>query len=137
MADNSRTLLEQGAGDALGEGAARFERVIESVKRQQAVAPEALPQTIAVNPLLSASPGEEWARRFQTQAIGPDFGPINPGELPSAARAMILPAIEREAVIPSRTSEFVPKRAVEPVEIGFGRPQKPKKSWIGRMFSRA
>ncbi len=133
MAEKPKSLLEGGAVDALGEGAARFERVIDSVKRQHAVVPEKS-HAPAGNPLLSASPGEEWARQYQTQVIGPDARRITPAELSPVARAMILPASDNLA--PPRVAEIAPKVAVGRPDIRFGQAEKPKKSWLGRMFSR-
>jgi hypothetical protein len=135
MAEKPKTLLEGGAGDALGEGAARFEKVIDGVKRQHAVTPEPT-RTPAANPLLSASPGEEWARRFQSQAIGPMPSPLSAGELAPVPRAMIMPAIAPENPILPRAANIAPKASVGAPNIRFGGPEKPRKSWLARVFSR-
>jgi hypothetical protein len=135
MAEKPKTLLEGGAADALGEGAARFEKVIEGVKRQHAVTPEPT-RAPAANPLLSAGPGEEWARRYQSQAIGPMPDPLSAGELAPVPRALIMRAITPENPILSRAAEIAPKVSVGAPDIRFGRGEKPRKSWLGRMFSR-
>ena len=88
----------------------------------------------AANPLLSAGPGGEWARRSQTQAIGPEAGPLSATELALVPRGLILPIAENLA--PPRAAEIAPKVSVAAPEVRFGRVEKSWKSWLGRMFSR-
>ena len=138
MAEKPKSLLESGATNALGEGAARFDQLIESVKAQYAP-----PATGTVpresNPLLHVSPGEEWSRNFQSQSIGPNAQSLSLSDLAPVPRAMIVPTAPE--IVPSRAGEIAPRPVVAaPMGAQLGKPEKlvkPKTSWLGRMFGRA
>jgi hypothetical protein len=138
MAEKPKSLLEGGPANALGEGAARFDQMIESVKTQFAP-PSAGTQKFATNPLLHVSPGEEWSRNFQSQSIGPNVQSLSLSDLASVPRSAFAP--QASEIVPSRTAEFAPKPVVAaPMGAQLGMPEKlvkPRRSWLGRMFGRA
>jgi hypothetical protein len=145
MAEKMKSLLEGGPLNALGEGAARFDRLIESVKAQQLPMPAPEPVAApAPNPLLHASPGEEWARRFQSQAIGPEQWGVSLSDLVAVPKAMLVPPIPMPDFVPERTAERaadLPPRPAAPVleaPLGtkMGKPEKPRRSFLGRLFHR-
>ena len=136
MPGKDKRLLEKGAADALGEGALRFEKVIENVRRGNAPARDAR-QAPASNPLLSASPGEEWARQFQTQVIGPETGRLSAVSFAIVPKRFVLPSGE-EPVVPRQSQQFAPKLAMDKPDLRFGRPSKPpRRSLLSRLFSRS
>ena len=104
--------------------------MIETVKSQQA-APVAPPAQTATNPLLSISPQEEWHRKYQSQPIGLAGAPL--GDLARVPRAMILPAVE---IVPSRTTALAPEARPSALGAQIGKPEKPKRSWLGRLLHR-
>lgn len=135
MADERKGLLEKGAADGLAEGAAYFDRLIESVRLNRNPPSPQAPAALS-NPLLSASPGEAWAKEFQTQSIGPeggrtavvDFAPLPkwvvvppPPDAFPAARAFA-PKID---LAPPK--DFVPEKR-------FAEPETPRRSWLRRVF---
>jgi hypothetical protein len=130
MAEKMKSLLDTSATSAFDEGAARFERMIEAVKSQQA-APVARPVAAVTNPLLSVSPKEEWSRQYQSRSIG--SGP--PGtpwaDLAHPPRAMVLPAAD---VAPVPIASVSPQ--IRSVALGaqIGKPEKPRRSWFGRLL---
>ena len=145
MAEKMKSLLEGGPLNALGEGAARFDRLIESVKLQQQPTPAQEPVAApAPNPLLHASPGEEWARRFQSQAIGPEQWGVSLGDLAPVPKAMLVPPMPTPDFVPERTTERaadLPPRPAAPVleaPLGtqLGKQEKPRRSFLGRLFHR-
>ncbi len=91
MAEKTNGLLEQPARGALAEGAARFERLIKSVKAQQAQA-EKSPAAPVHNPLLAVSPQEEWSRQFQSSGIGPEWSELKLSDLAPLPRAASCPS---------------------------------------------
>jgi len=131
MAENTKGLLDK--GDALGEGAARLGQVIESVKRQQ-TAPVETVRPQSANPLLSESPGEEWAKRFQTQIIGPETKGRSASEFAPIPKRLVLPQGPSEVLAAPRAPEIAPKLAIGAPDLRFGRPEKPKSSWFARVF---
>lgn len=142
MAEKPKSLLEGGPGDTLGQGAARFDQLIESVKAQYAAPSEAAPPQPAANPLLHVSPGEAWSRHFQSQSIGPIAPGLALSDLAAVPRAAIVPPAPE--IVPSRAAEIAPRPVVvaaEPMAVHLGKPQKlvekPKASWLGRLFGRA
>ena len=143
MAEKPKSLLEGGpanalGANALGEGAARFDQLIETVKAQYAPPGEST-QTFATNPLLHVSPGENWSRNFQSQSIGPNVQSLSLSDLAPVPRGMIVPTAPE--IVPSRAAEFAPRPVVAaPMAEQLGRPErlvKPRRSWLGRMFGRA
>lgn len=135
MSEERKGLLENGAADGLAEGAAHFERLIESVRLNRNPPPLQTPAALT-NPLLSASPGEAWAKEFQTQSIGPDggrtavvdFAPLPklvvvppPPEMFPAAREFA-PRID---LAPPK--DFVPQRRLAEAD-------RPRRSWLRRVF---
>lgn len=136
MADNPKSLLDQPARGAFAEGAARFERLIQSVKVQQAdngPSPAALPD----NPLLAVSPEEEWSRQFRSVGIGPERRGLSPSDLAPLPRAMALPEFvaPKPAVAAAPTAELAPKPAA--IGAGMGKSEPPRRSWLGRMLQRS
>lgn len=147
MAEKPKSLLEGGPVNALGEGAARFDKLIEEVRAGRAAPVEAPPAEIA-NPLLPESPGESWARNFQSQSIGPETRGVALSDLAPVPRAMIVPPIAAADIAPSRTADIAPDRVAEvvppkpaagaPMGLRVGKPEETRKrSWLGRMFGRA
>ena len=138
MAEKPKSLLEGGPANALGEGAARFDQLIETVKAQYAP-PGGNTQTFATNPLLHVSPGENWSRNFQSQSIGPNVQSMSLSDLAPVPRGMIVPTAPE--IVPPRAAEFAPKPVVAaPMAEQLGKPErlvKPRQSWLGRMFGRA
>ena len=140
MAEKPKSLLEKGAPNALSEGAARFDRLIESVKAQQMPAAEvSAPPT--PNPLLHSSPGEEWARRFQSQAIGPEQMRVSLGDLAPVPKAMLVPPMPAREIVPERRAEFAPPSVAPgremPLGTQLGKPEKPRRSFLARLFHRS
>jgi hypothetical protein len=140
MAEKPKSLLEGGPMNALDAGAARFDRLIEEVRAQRAApaqAPSAMPVS---NPLLPISPGEAWARNFQSHSIGPEARGVSVSDLAPVPRAALIPPAAD--IVPTRTMETAVPRPVEtaaPMSVQIGkadRLERPKKSWLGRMFSR-
>ena len=141
MAENRKSLLDEGAanalGNALGEGAARFDRLIERVKASQSATPAPTATAVLPNPLLSESPQEEWSRQFQSQSFGPEARGISYSDLASVPRAMLVPAVAPD-IVPSRTAEIAPRPAFQALGAEIGKkPEKPRRSWLGRMLYRA
>jgi hypothetical protein len=138
MAEKPKSLLEGGPANALGEGAARFDQLIETVKAQYAPPGEAV-QNFATNPLLHVGPGEQWSRNFQSQSIGPNVQSLSLSDLAPVPRAMIVPSAP-EIVLP-KAAEIAPRPGMAaPMAEQFARPEKlvkPRQSWLGRMFGRA
>jgi hypothetical protein len=136
MTEKPKSLLEGGPANALGEGAARFDQLIESVKTQFAPTASGT-QTFATNPLLHVSPGENWSRNFQSQSIGPNVQSLSMSDLAPVPRGMIVPTAPE--IVPA--AEIVPRPVVAaPMSAQFGKPTslvKPRPSWLGRMFGRA
>ena len=137
MAEKPKSLLEGGPANALSEGAARFEQMIESVKAQHAAPVEAAPAKMP-NPLLRESPGEAWSRNFQSQSIAPGVSSFALSDLAPLPRAMIVPPISPSDIAPSRTAEIAPRPAVAPMGTQMGKPTETRRrSWLGRMFGRS
>lgn len=141
MAEKTKSLLEGGPLNALGEGAARFDRLIESVKTQQQQTPPAEPVAApAPNPLLHASPGEEWARRFQSQAIGPEQWGVSLGDLAPVPKALLVPPMPTPDFVPERAADLPPRPAAPvleaPLGTQLGKSEKPRRSFLGRLFHR-
>jgi hypothetical protein len=142
MAEKPKSLLEGGStnalGNALGEGAARFDQLIETVKAQYAPPADGT-QKFATNPLLHASPGEAWSRNFQSQSIGPNVQSLALSDLASVPRAMVLPTAPE--IVPPRAADIASRPVVSaPMSNQLGKPErlvKPRQSWLGRMFGRA
>ncbi len=142
MAEKPKSLLEGGPanalGNALGEGAARFDQLIENVKAQYAPPGEAT-QNFATNPLLHVSPGEAWSRNFQSQSIGPNVQSLSLTDLAPVPRGMIVPTAPE--IVPPRAADIAAKPVVAaPMGQQLGKPErlvKPRQSWLGRMFGRA
>ena len=146
MTEKPKSLLEGGpanalGANALGEGAARFDQMIETVKAQYAP-PSDGTQKFATNPLLHVSPGEAWSRHFQSQSIGPIAPGLALSDLAAVPRAAIVPPAPE--IVPSRAAEIAPRPVVvaaEPMAVHLGKPQKlvekPRASWLGRLFGRA
>lgn len=139
MTEKPKSLLEGGPANALGEGAARFDQLIESVKAQYAPPSADAAQPVAANPLLHVSPGEAWSRNFQSQSIGPNVQGLRLSDLAPVPRAMVVPPAPD--IIPSRAAEIAPRPVVAaPMAERLGKPEKlvkPRQSWLGRMFGRA
>lgn len=137
MAEKPKSLLESGPANALGEGAARFDQLIESVKTQFAPPREGVAPRES-NPLLHVSPGEEWSRNFQSQSIGPNVQSLSLSDLAPVPRAMILP--QAPEIVPSKAAGIAPRPvAAAPMGAQLGKPEKlvkPRTSWLGRMFGR-
>jgi hypothetical protein len=137
MAGKPKSLLEGGPHNALGEGAARFDRLIDEVRAQRA-APVQAPPAPAANPLLPESPGETWARNFRSQSIGPETRGVSLSDLAPVPRAMIVPPMTAGDIAPGRKADIVPQKpAAAPMGLKIGKPErdvKPRKSWLGRMF---
>src|SRR5271165_5693540 len=103
MVEKTNSLLDQPAPDAFAEGAARFERLIQSVKSQHANN-DAKPAALPLNPLLAVSPEEEWSKQFQNVGIGPERGRLSLTDLAPLPRAMIMPELAPFAdLVPDRT----------------------------------
>jgi hypothetical protein len=142
MAEKPKSLLEGGStnalGNALGEGAARFDQLIETVKAQYAPPADGT-QKFATNPLLHVSPGEAWSRNFQSQSIGPNVQSLALSDLASVPRAMVLPTAQE--IVPPRAADIASRPVVTaPMSNQLGKPErlvKPRQSWLGRMFGRA
>jgi hypothetical protein len=142
MAEKPKSLLEGGStnalGNALGEGAARFDQLIETVKAQYAPPADGT-QKFATNPLLHVSPGEAWSRNFQSQSIGPNVQSLALSDLASVPRAMVLPTAPD--IVPPRAADIASRPVVSaPMANQLGKPErlvKPRQSWLGRMFGRA
>jgi hypothetical protein len=142
MPEKPKSLLEGGPMNALDAGAARFDRLIEEVRAQRAApthTPSAAPTS---NPLLPVSPGEAWARNFQSHSIGPETLGVSVSDLTPVPRAALIPPAPAAEVVPARAAEVIAPRPVEvapmSVQIGRGdRLERPKRSWLGRMFSRS
>jgi hypothetical protein len=142
MAEKPKSLLEGGStnalGNALGEGAARFDQLIETVKAQYAPPADGT-QKFATNPLLHVSPGEAWSRNFQSQSIGPNVQSLALSDLASVPRAMVLPTAPE--IVPPRAADIASRPVVSaPMSNQLGKPErlvKPRQSWLGRMFGRA
>jgi hypothetical protein len=90
MSDKVKSLQEP-QKDPLSEGAARFDRLIESVrvKAVQTVG-TAPPQT---NPLALSNPEEDWARRYRSLSIGPELRGIATQDLPGFPLKAVLPDV--------------------------------------------
>ncbi|HUO91981.1 MAG TPA: hypothetical protein VMU22_03625 [Rhizomicrobium sp.] len=141
MAEKPKSLLDGGPANALDAGAARFDRLIEEVRAQHA-APAQAPAAPQSNPLLPVSPGEAWARNFQSHSIGPETRGVALSDLAAVPRAAIVPPVSAADLVPGRSAEAVAPKAVETapmsVQIGRGdRLERPKTSWLGRMFGRS
>ncbi len=135
MGENTKGLLDRPVTGALSEGAARFERLIETVKAQQ-VAPlahEALPVS---NPLVPASPEEEWARQYRSQAIGPELPSISISGLAAVPRAFVLPPAVH-TIVPDRLAGIAPMPVTGAIGESMGRPERPRRSWFSRLLRRA
>jgi hypothetical protein len=138
MTEKPKSLLEAGPANALSEGAARFEKLIESVKAQHAAPVDAPPAAAVPNPLLPTSPGEAWSRNFQSQSIAPGATSFALSDLAPVPRAMIVPPITAADIVPSRSAEFAQKPAIAPMAQQIGRLVEPRRrSWLSRMFGRA
>jgi hypothetical protein len=139
MTEKPKSLLEGGPANALGEGAARFDQLIESVKAQYAPPSADAVPPVAANPLLHVSPGEAWSRNFQSQSIGPNVQGLRLSDLAPVPRAMVVPPAPE--IVPSRASEIASRPVVAaPMAERLGKPEKlvkPRQSWLGRMFGRA
>lgn len=135
MSENNKGLLGRHAAGALSEGAARFERLIEAVKAQQAP-PSAHEVRPMSNPLVPASPEEEWARQYQSQAIGPEPPAIPVSELRAVPRGLFVPS-PVPSFVPSRLAEIAPKPAAAAIGEMMGKPARPRRSWFGRLMRRA
>jgi hypothetical protein len=134
MPENTKSLLEQGPANALGEGAARFDRLIEDVKASQSPAPVRTTTAVIANPLLSVSPGEEWSRQFQSQSFGPEVRGVSYSDLAPVPRAMVMPELAPD-IVPQRSTAFAPKSALQGMGSEIGkRPERPRRSWLGRML---
>lgn len=144
MAEKPKSLLEggspnRGPADALGAGAARFDQLIESVKAQYATPGDAAPPP-ASNPLLHVSPGETWSRNFQSQSIGPNAQSLARSDLASIPRGAIVPPASE--ILSNRAAEIAPRPGIvaAPMAVQLGRPEKlvekPRTSWLGRLFGR-
>jgi hypothetical protein len=130
MAEKVKGLLDGAAGDALSEGAARFDRLIESVKAQPAAPAASAPQPVR-NPLMAVSPEENWAKRFDTQAVGSDFGARLPVDIAPLPHAVVVPVPQ---IVPSRAAEALARPSVQPLGAEIGKPVR--RSWLGRVFGR-
>jgi hypothetical protein len=137
MAEKPKSLLEGGAPNALSEGAARFDRLIESVKAQQMPAAE-VAAAPSPNPLLHTSPGEVWSRQFQSQAIGPEQQGVSLADLAPVPRTALVPPMPAIEIVPERKAEFAPPPvtpALEaPLSTQLRKPDKPRRSLLGRLF---
>jgi len=142
MAEKPKSLLEGGPANALDAGAARFDRLIEEVRAQRAAPVQAPAATAVANPLLPVGPGEAWARNFQSHSIGPETPGVSVADLAPVPRAVLIPPVSAADIVPSRAAEIAMPKPVEAapmsVQIGRGdRLERPRKSWLGRMFSRS
>lgn len=135
MAEKPRSLLESAPDDPLSAGVARFEKLIETVKVQQAQSTPQAPAAPA-NPLLYTSPGEEWSRQFQSQSIGPELKGLTMSDLAPFRPAMVTPPAAPD-IVPTRTADIAPPSAARALGAQIGRPEKPRRSWLGRMFQRS
>jgi hypothetical protein len=142
MAEKTRSLLETAPASALGEGAARFDRLIESVKASQSSVPAPTTPAVIQNPLFQTSPGEEWSRQFQSQSFGPELKSLSLSDLAPVPRALLMPD-DLSSLAPGRNGDFAAPRSAEiatrppPLGAGIGKPEKARRSWLGRMFGRA
>ena len=137
MAEKPKSLLEGGPANALGEGAARFDQLIDSVKAQYATPADAAPAPQASNPLLHVSPGEAWSRNFRSESIGPNAQGLALSDLAAVPRGAIVPPAPE--IVPPRAAEIAPRPVVAaPMGAQLGRPEKllerPRRSWLGRLF---
>jgi len=135
MTEKTKGLLESGTRNAFGEGAARFDRLIESVKTQHAVRVQSESAPVS-NPLTAVSPEEEWSKQFQSLGIGPERHAITPSEMAFVPRGAILAGVPPvRDIAPSRATEIVGRPS--PSGADMGKPVKAKRSWLGRVFGRA
>lgn len=143
MADKPKSLLE-GGGNALGEGAARFDRLIESVRVQQAPQKET-PAPPPANPLLSVGPQEAWTRQFQSQAIGPELSGLARSDYAAVPRDAFMPRHASD-ILPAKSADIAPDRTAEVVvppsapggDLRPGRQalaERPRRSWLARLFA--
>lgn len=136
MAEKPKSLLDGGPANALGEGAARFDQMIESMRAQQAAPADVRPAT-APNPLLHVGPREAWSRQFQSQGIGPEEKGLSLADLAPVPNAMLVPPVSGQAIVPDRAAEIAPRPTIAPMGAQIGRSDKfepRRRSWLGRMF---
>ena len=135
MSDERKSLLDKGAVDGLADGAAHFDRLIESVRLNRIPPSQHAPAAVS-NPLLSASPGEAWAREFQTQSIGPEGGRTAMVDFAPVPKFVVVPP-PPETLLSTR--EFAPKIDLAPPKDFVPRKrlketESPKRSWLRRVF---
>ncbi len=134
MAEKTKSLLDGPAGGALAEGAARLERLIQSVKAQQAQADQR-PAAPVRNPLLVVSPEEEWSRHYQSLGIGHEGRGLTLSDLAPLPRAMIMPEPELgKPVIPGPAMDVVAKAPAAAIGEGLPQAVRPRRSWLGRLL---
>ena len=130
---------EMAPSGPLAEGAARFDRLVRTVKDGQL----ARTKTGLNQPPTEAfvlSPEEAWAKKYMPHCIGPVcYGPITAAGLPSFARAGAPPAESPRThgfVAPAAAAKALKTTSASVLEaIGrvIGKPTKPR-SWLGRLF---
>jgi hypothetical protein len=135
VAESSKGLTDGLKGDALGEGAARLERIIETVKNNHAQPARTVNQAVGANPLLAAGPGEEWSRRFQSNPIGPDPRGLSISDFAEIPRATIIPAPTAD-LVPQGFGGTGSKLRTPALGAQIGKPAAPKRSWLGRLLRR-
>lgn len=140
MSEKPKGLMEGGPKSALDEGLARFDRLIESVKLNQA--PPQQPAATNSNPLMAEGPEEAWARQFRSAAIGPELRPLAPSELAPVPRAAVVPDLgfaKADFAPPASRIAPAPQVLAADMPTGMrahiGKPVK-KTSWLGRLMGR-
>jgi hypothetical protein len=129
-----KSLLEGGPRGALSEGAARFDDLARNVKSQQvSQAQGTAPRK--VNLMHVASPDEEWSKRFMSRGIGPvpELSRVA-GWMPQPPMPKVTLDIvpSREPVVEKSVSESFAPGA--PMGRSIGKPEAPRRSWLGRLF---
>lgn len=140
MTEGSKPLSDAPGRDALADGAARFDQMIETVRAQHAPAARNEPEPIP-NPFLTSSPGEDWAREYQNFAIGPAAATPSLSELPVAPKSLLMPGrVELAKVSSPVPSAAAPPPAPvideRPIGNRIGKAER-RRSWFARMFGRA
>lgn len=123
------------------EGAARFADIARQVKAQQVAEQQGGAQP--AGPVHTDAPDEIWAKKFMSQAIGPAGidAAIAPAPVWHAPAAIPEFASLRREMMRSR--EFAPKKdlglperhgVIAPMGTGLGKDERPRRSWLGRLF---
>jgi len=128
--------------NAFAEGAARFAEIARTVKAQQVA--EQRQGAFATEPVRVGAPDEAWARQFMSQVFDPSGSARATAAAPVWHAPEVLPefaSLRREM---TRARQIRPERELglsttpvgHRVSLGerLGHEDRPRRSWLGRLF---